>query len=95
MNTTTRYLVFFLGFFLLVSCDQNKTETLDTGDKDQPPKDRNMFGLNIPRGLTKTSEDLAPGYVMFAVPNSARVPSSWFDIDQSWSVRRPPGSLAP
>lgn len=36
-------------------------------------KDRNMFGLHIPRGLTKTSDGLAPGYVMFTPPNSAYV----------------------
>jgi hypothetical protein len=30
-----------------------------------------MFGHYIPRGLTKTSENLTSGYVMFAVPNSA------------------------
>jgi hypothetical protein len=41
----------------------------------KPPvsKDRNMFGIGIPRGLTKTSDALADGYVLFAVPNSASV----------------------
>jgi len=29
-----------------------------------------MFGYRIPRGLTKASEGLTDGYVMFAVPNS-------------------------
>jgi len=29
-----------------------------------------MFGHRIPRGLTKTSEGLAEGYIMFTVPNS-------------------------
>ncbi len=37
------------------------------------PKDRNMFGLGIPRGLTVTTDDLADGYVLFTVPNSASV----------------------
>jgi hypothetical protein len=32
-----------------------------------------MFGQGIPRGLTKNSEGLTEGYVMFAVPNSALV----------------------
>jgi hypothetical protein len=36
-------------------------------------KDRNMFGHRIPRGLIKTSEGLADGYIMFAVPNSPLV----------------------
>jgi hypothetical protein len=36
-------------------------------------KDRNMFGQGIPRGLTITSDGLAEGYVLFAVPNSASV----------------------
>ena len=36
-------------------------------------KDRNMFGLGIPRGLTITTDGLAEGYVLFAVPNSASV----------------------
>jgi hypothetical protein len=39
--------------------------------KPPAPKDRNMFGLGIPRGLTTMSEGLTDGYIMFAVPNSA------------------------
>jgi hypothetical protein len=42
-----------------------------TSKKAAPPKDRNMFGLHIKRGLTVTSDGLADGYVLFAVPNSA------------------------
>jgi hypothetical protein len=45
----------------------------DSTKKPPQPPDRNMFGLHIPRGLTKTSEGLAEGYVMFPVPNSALV----------------------
>jgi hypothetical protein len=37
------------------------------------PKDRNMFGHGIPRGLTINSNGLSEGYVMFRVPNSASV----------------------
>jgi hypothetical protein len=33
-------------------------------------KQRNMFGIGVPRGLTMSSEGLADGYVLFAVPNS-------------------------
>ncbi|GAC1422979.1 MAG: aryl-sulfate sulfotransferase [Flavisolibacter sp.] len=36
-------------------------------------KDRNMFGHYIPRGLTKNSEGLSDGYIMFPVTNSASV----------------------
>lgn len=45
----------------------------DSIKKPPPPPDRNMFGLHIPRGLTKTSEELADGYIMFPVSNSALV----------------------
>ncbi len=46
----------------------------DSVNKNAPAtKDRNMFGQGIPRGVTINSEGLAPGYVMFAVPNSALV----------------------
>ena len=33
-------------------------------------KVRDMFGHYIPRGLTKTTDGLSPGYVMFSAPNS-------------------------
>ena len=36
-------------------------------------EDRNMFGLRIPRGLTKTSDNLTEGYVMFVPTNSASI----------------------
>jgi hypothetical protein len=36
-------------------------------------QDRNMFGLHIPRGLTKTSDNLTDGYVMFVPTNSASI----------------------
>ena len=38
--------------------------------KEEEKPDRNMFGHNIPRGLTKTTEGLSPGYALFSVPNS-------------------------
>ena len=40
-------------------------------EQEAPAEDRNMFGHHIPRGLTKTVGDLAPGYVLFTVFNSA------------------------
>lgn len=47
---------------LMATCSEQKPE--------EGKPDRNMFGHNIPRGLTKTSEGLSPGYVMFPVANS-------------------------
>ncbi len=38
-----------------------------------PPKDRNMFGQGIPRGLTINTEGLTEGYIMFTPQNSASV----------------------
>lgn len=56
-------------------CQVNKDSVLtnkdSTAKKPEPPKDRNMFGLHIPRGLKINSPDVADGYVLFAVPNSA------------------------
>ncbi len=67
-------IIFPICVLLLLSalpslCQINKS---DSANKQTPlPKDRNMFGLHIPRGLTKISDGLAEGYVLFAVPNSA------------------------
>jgi hypothetical protein len=56
----------------IASFCQVKVNLNDTSANKAPnPKDRNMFGLRIPRGLTKTSDGLTEGYVLFAVPNSA------------------------
>lgn len=56
------------------SLGQAPHSTNDTSLKKSPPaKDRNMFGLNIPRGLKINSEGLAPGYIIFVVPNSPYV----------------------
>lgn len=55
--------ILFMG--LLFNCNDQKPE-----EKDSSKKDRNMFGHNIPRGLTITTEGLTPGYIMFSVPNS-------------------------
>ena len=65
-----RYLI--LSLLALIStgaiCQMNAN---DSSNKKAPaPQNRNMFGLGIPRGLTKTSDGLADGYVVYAVPNS-------------------------
>src|SRR4051812_11736371 len=70
-----------LPFFLLLLCisilsfSQTTINKQDSVNKQPPtaPKDRNMFGLYIPRGLKINSDGLAVGYILFSVPNSALV----------------------
>lgn len=57
----------------LLSFSQANNNTDSAGIKTTLPKDRNMFGQGIPRGLILTSEGLTDGYVLYAVPNSASV----------------------
>ncbi len=54
-------------------CQANVNNKDSSSKKPQAPKDRNMFGHGIPRGVTITSNGLTEGYIMFAVPNSASV----------------------
>jgi hypothetical protein len=49
-------------------CQVNNKDSLNK--KATAPKDRNMFGIHIPRGLKVNSEGLVEGYLMYAVPNS-------------------------
>jgi hypothetical protein len=73
MKKTHLLLPLFLCFSI-VSLSQVTANTKDTLNKNPPPpKDRNMFGHGIPRGLTINSDGLSEGYVMFAVPNSGSV----------------------
>ncbi|XOV93583.1 MAG: aryl-sulfate sulfotransferase [Bacteroidota bacterium] len=67
----TFYLAWGLVLVLCLSgCSPEKT----TVEKPTPEKpDRNMFGNYLPRGLTKTSENLAPGYIKFNGANSSYV----------------------
>jgi hypothetical protein len=58
--------------FLLLSCATEKPKE-DVSSKEDSMPGRNLFGHNIPRGLTKTSEGLAPGYIMFCPSNSPYV----------------------
>ncbi len=53
-------------FFLLLSNCGDKKHDEESADK----KERNMFGHHIPRGLTKSSDSLMPGYAMFSPTNS-------------------------
>src|SRR3954451_9941705 len=65
--------LFFCFFFCIsvLSCIQNNKDS--AGNKPAPPKDRNMFGFGIPRGLTLSTDGLVDGYILFPVPNSASV----------------------
>ena len=61
---------------LLLSCNsrvstEKESSKIDSTKIDSDKKDRNMFGLYIPRGLTKPAKNLAEGYVMFSPTNSA------------------------
>lgn len=62
------FIIQLLICITIVSFSQAKDSA---AQKTPAPKDRNMFGLYIPRGLKINSEGLADGYIMFAVPNSA------------------------
>ncbi|MGM5469429.1 aryl-sulfate sulfotransferase [Flavobacteriaceae bacterium LMO-SS05] len=68
MKNRTQFSALFIIFFILFNASFQDVFA-------QPPekKDRNMFGLYIPRGLTKTSDHLTDGYIMFSPPNSAEV----------------------
>ena len=66
MKKILSYLSVILFVVLLFNCGDKQTAEGETDNKD-----RNMFGRYIPRGLTKTTEGLSPGFIMFAVPNSA------------------------
>ena len=69
------YLILLL--LVLVSTavsSQGNAGNKDSADKKPPPpKDRNMFGLYIPRGLKVNSVGIEDGYIMYAVPNSPLV----------------------
>lgn len=67
MKKFIRYSSLLVLLVLVFSC-QNK----ENKDKEND-KDRNMFGHRIPRGLTKTSDSLKQGYLMYALPNSPYV----------------------
>ena len=66
MKESHIFLKLVIALLIVSSCTVKEKE-----NKAEKKKDRNMFGHGIPRGLTKSSEGLADGYVMFTVPNSA------------------------
>lgn len=63
MKKTILFLLVCLMAGLLSQCgSEPETENV--------PEGRNMFGHYLPRGLTRTTEGLTPGYVLFSVPAS-------------------------
>ena len=68
----TYLLLHLLVCISIVSFSQGNGDTKDS-TKATRPKDRNMFGHGIPRGLTISTPGVTEGYVMFSVPNSASV----------------------
>src|SRR5205809_2175409 len=67
------YLLLYVSMWLSV-ISYSQVTNKDTALKNQaPPKDRNMFGLHIPRGLKVNGDGLADGYIIFAVTNSPYV----------------------
>lgn len=71
MKNIQSFLILIIAFGLLLNCDNKTTKNQNSTETASSKKDRNIFGHYISRGLTKTSENLVPGYIMFPVPNSA------------------------
>ena len=67
------YLLLYVFMLFSVMAYSQAANNDTTSKKAAPPKDRNMFGLHIPRGLKVNGEGLADGYIIFAVPNSPYV----------------------
>ena len=55
--------VIFISLFL-TGCESDKSKSKNEAPK---PKDRNIGGFGIKRGLTKTTDGLADGYILYAV----------------------------
>lgn len=73
MKKTQLLLLLFVSISIGTFCQVNVNTMDSSGKKPAVPKDRNMFGLYIPRGLKINSDGLADGYILFAVPNSPLV----------------------
>jgi len=67
MKNNLKFLTSFITSFLLFCLSTVYAQPPGSGP------DRNMFGHYIPRGLTKSSDNLTDGYVMFIPTNSASV----------------------
>ena len=65
MKNSNKYLNFCIAFLFLISFQNVFAQNKD--------KDRDIFGPYIPRGLTKTSDNLTDGYAIYVVTNSPYV----------------------
>lgn len=68
MNNSRLLVTMIFGLLLTWGCQVEKT---DIPEEMPEEKDRNMFGIGIPRGLTINTDKALPGYVMFSITNSA------------------------
>ena len=65
MKKSQHYVAYFIALFILFNLNPQEIFA-----QDSKKKDRNMFGHYVPRGLTKTTEGIEPGYILFSPPNS-------------------------
>lgn len=71
MKKTNLLLLLFISMGLTAFSQATGKDSADK--KAPPPKDRNMFGLYIPRGLKVNSVGIEDGYIMYVVPSSPLV----------------------
>jgi len=66
LKKTKLLIISFIILSIVINCVSKSSVEENTSKKS-----RDLFGAYIQRGLTKTSEALTPGYIIFPVPNSA------------------------
>jgi len=90
MKKSQHYVAYFIALIILFNFN-----TQEISAQDSKKKDRNMFGHYVPRGLTKTTEGLEPGYVLFSPPNSvsAYLINRKGEVVHEWKGIYPLGSL--
>ena len=64
------YLLSILSLLLIIACTNNQDANPDTTETTEKKK-RNVAGLGIQRGLVKSDDKAAPGYILFNPSNSA------------------------
>lgn len=69
MKNTLGYLSMILTFSLLLACSTEEKET--SGTESEQKKDRNIAGLDLPRGLITNTAEAVQGYILFNPSNSA------------------------
>lgn len=73
MKKSLLFLALVVSISIQIVGQPNVNDKDSSGKKPGIPKDRNMFGLHIPRGLKINCDGLEEGYIMFVVPNSPLV----------------------